>query len=389
MVGALADWFAVTALFRHPLGLPIPHTAIIPAPQGPHRPRPRQVRAGQLPDPRRCSPSELRDASAWPASSARGWPSRRNAAPAAGERRRRARGRDRGAAATRTSSRRSRQVDRCARCDATPAAPLAGARRSRRRSRRPPPGAARHACCTGCRRCLEEQPRGCCASGSASESPWWVPEPIDDRRLRRSSSPACSGFLAEVAGDPDHELRRPARRAGSAELAVRLRTDPELAARGEELKDELLEHPDGAGVAGLAVARRSRRRSLAAADDPDVRPPPPARRRASCGRRSLQDDPALQAKVDGWIEQAVGYLVEQYRHEIADLIAAHRRPLGRRRGQPAHRAAGRPRPAVHPHQRHRGRRAGRSRHLLDRPAPLGRRGGPTSSSGRPRRPRSG
>jgi uncharacterized membrane-anchored protein YjiN (DUF445 family) len=29
MVGALADWFAVTALFRHPLGLPIPHTAIV------------------------------------------------------------------------------------------------------------------------------------------------------------------------------------------------------------------------------------------------------------------------------------------------------------------------------------------------------------------------
>jgi uncharacterized membrane-anchored protein YjiN (DUF445 family) len=30
MVGGLADWFAVTALFRHPLGMPIPHTAIIP-----------------------------------------------------------------------------------------------------------------------------------------------------------------------------------------------------------------------------------------------------------------------------------------------------------------------------------------------------------------------
>lgn len=30
MVGALADWFAVSALFRHPLGLPIPHTAVIP-----------------------------------------------------------------------------------------------------------------------------------------------------------------------------------------------------------------------------------------------------------------------------------------------------------------------------------------------------------------------
>ncbi len=31
MIGALADWFAVTALFRHPMGIPIPHTAIIPA----------------------------------------------------------------------------------------------------------------------------------------------------------------------------------------------------------------------------------------------------------------------------------------------------------------------------------------------------------------------
>src|SRR3954470_4576358 len=29
MVGGLADWFAVTALFRHPLGIPIPHTAVI------------------------------------------------------------------------------------------------------------------------------------------------------------------------------------------------------------------------------------------------------------------------------------------------------------------------------------------------------------------------
>src|SRR6195952_3614434 len=29
-IGGIADWFAITALFRHPLGLPIPHTAIIP-----------------------------------------------------------------------------------------------------------------------------------------------------------------------------------------------------------------------------------------------------------------------------------------------------------------------------------------------------------------------
>src|SRR5436309_8253208 len=29
MIGGLADWFAVTALFRHPMGIPIPHTAIV------------------------------------------------------------------------------------------------------------------------------------------------------------------------------------------------------------------------------------------------------------------------------------------------------------------------------------------------------------------------
>ena len=31
LVGGLADWFAVTALFKHPMGIPIPHTAIIPS----------------------------------------------------------------------------------------------------------------------------------------------------------------------------------------------------------------------------------------------------------------------------------------------------------------------------------------------------------------------
>ena len=30
LVGGLADWFAVTALFRHPMGIPIPHTALLP-----------------------------------------------------------------------------------------------------------------------------------------------------------------------------------------------------------------------------------------------------------------------------------------------------------------------------------------------------------------------
>src|SRR5260370_867951 len=50
MVGGLADWFAVTALFRHPLGLPIPHTAIIPRNKDRTRDRVRK-RANWVPKP--------------------------------------------------------------------------------------------------------------------------------------------------------------------------------------------------------------------------------------------------------------------------------------------------------------------------------------------------
>ncbi len=58
-VGGIADWFAVTALFRHPLGIPIPHTAIIPAQKarlGPRaRPLRRQPTCSPLPRSRRSS----------------------------------------------------------------------------------------------------------------------------------------------------------------------------------------------------------------------------------------------------------------------------------------------------------------------------------------------
>ena len=57
MVGALADWFAVTALFRHPLGIPIPHTAIIPARKDRVGHHAGPVRAAQLPQQGRDRPA--------------------------------------------------------------------------------------------------------------------------------------------------------------------------------------------------------------------------------------------------------------------------------------------------------------------------------------------
>ena len=152
----------------------------------------------------------------------------------------------------------------------------------------------------------------------AEQSPWWVPEPIDDRLFRKFFD-GVQGFIAEVRRDPDHELRHQLD-ARMADLAVRLRTDPVLIARGEELKDELLRHPEVQAWLD-SLWRTTKESILAVADDPDS----DLRRRLDAGLvragRSLQEDPALQAKVDGWVERVVTYLAEEYGHEIADLIA--------------------------------------------------------------------
>ena len=62
MVGALADWFAVTALFKHPLGIPIPHTAIIRRKKDQLGEASGHIRPGELPVASRWSRAKLRDA---------------------------------------------------------------------------------------------------------------------------------------------------------------------------------------------------------------------------------------------------------------------------------------------------------------------------------------
>ena len=269
-----------------------------------------------------------------------------------------------------------------------PAAPLAGPGARAASSRTATTRSCSTRRCSGARRLPRGEPRAAARRAGRAVA-------VVGARARSttgcstSSSTACSGFLAEVAGDPDHELRRQlderVARAGRA-AAHRSRRWPR---RARSSRTSCSSTPRcGPGPARCGATPRTP--SLAAGRRSRLRAAPPARRRARarpaarcrttrrCRRRSTAGS-----------STAVGYLVEQYGHEIADLIAAHRRPLGRRRGQPPHRAAGRPGPAVHPHQRHGRRRPRRPGHLLGRPAAVGRPRGPTSSSGRPRRPRSG
>ena len=94
-----------------------------------------------------------------------------------------------------------------------------------------------------------------------------------------------------------------------------------MAARGEALKEQLLGPPVRAGLVHLVVDRPqagtcSRRAATL------LRAASPARRRHRRGSAStIQNDPELQAKIDGWVERTVVYLLDQYRDEVADLIS--------------------------------------------------------------------
>ncbi|HSH11488.1 MAG TPA: DUF445 domain-containing protein, partial [Ilumatobacter sp.] len=131
---------------------------------------------------------------------------------------------------------------------------------------------------------------------------------------------AVGSFLTDVGNDPHHEIRR-AVDTRVLGFADRLKSDPELLAKGEALKDELLDHPEfRAWVESLwmgakqglidAAGDHSSEFRLKAADSLQ-----------RLGQR-LAVDPELQRKVDSWVERSIGYIVDHYRSEVGDLIAA-------------------------------------------------------------------
>jgi uncharacterized membrane-anchored protein YjiN (DUF445 family) len=313
MVGALADWFAVTALFRHPLRLPIPHTAIIPN-------RKDQIgrSLGEFVETNFLTKEVLgerleqanigRRLGTWLAE------------PANAERAGEALGDAlKGALEVLDDEEVHRGLEGVARrrIAATPAAPLVG------KAIDLTIDGGHHqrlldAVLVGLGNFLDDN-RETFRRRLYEESPWWVPESIDDRVLDKIYEVA-GRFLVDVRADPAHEMRRSVD-TRVAKLAERLKHDPEMLAKGETVKDELLDHPDfRAWIESLWLG--AKQGMIDAANDPDSE----LRVRATTSLQQLgtrlSTEPELQRKVDDWVERAVGYVVERYRSEVSDLIAA-------------------------------------------------------------------
>jgi uncharacterized membrane-anchored protein YjiN (DUF445 family) len=312
MVGALADWFAVTALFRHPLGLPIPHTAIIPN-------RKDQIgrSLGEFVQTNFLTREVLNErlAGAHVGKRLGDWLADDENAVKAGE-------------ATSDALRGSLEIldDRDVssaletlverRVRATPIAPLMGkaidlAVEGGHHQR------LLDAVLTGLRSFLDDN-RATFRARLDQESPWWIPDAIDDRLFTKIYN-AVHSFLEDVGSDPDHEVRKSIEVRVVA-FAQRLRDDPQLLAKGEELKTELLAHPDVRAWLGSLWAEM-KRNTISALDDPGSELRQRIERSlANLGRRLASDD-QLQAKVDDWVARAAGHVVDHYRGEVAELIS--------------------------------------------------------------------
>jgi len=313
MVGALADWFAVTALFRHPLGLPIPHTAIIPR---------KKDQIGESLGTfvqenfltRSVIEAKLTTIDV---------PGRLGGFLAAPGRAERLAG-DAAAVITALSELLRDEdlepavadlVDR--KLHATPAAPavarvlelvVEGDRHQEVMS----------AALRGLSHFLQEN-RLVFRAQLGDASPAWVPDWVDDRVFDRVFA-GLQGFLEEVGTDPRHELRR------SYDARLRayvhaLRTDPDTAARIEDLKKELLEHPAVRTWSG-SLWRNAKNGVLSAAADPDSELRARLAGFIRDAARLLQNDPTVRELVQRHSHSIAGYLVERFSADLADLVSS-------------------------------------------------------------------
>ena len=316
MIGGLADWFAVTALFRHPLGIPIPHTAIVPA---------RKDQVGRSLGNFVQRNFVSREVIAY---RLREWRVAEHLAKWLADpenSRRIARAAARGLA---TGSRMLRDedvqhligtaIDRKVRD--TQVAPILGRLLSLLTL------SNRHqelfdeliALLSRAVERNEELIR----QRIARESPWWIPEAVDDKIHVRIVA-AIERTLTEVRDDPEHQMR--ARfDAGLRDFIEKLQHDPQVIEKAEALKLELLNaevvRRFSASLWTDAQEALERYATERSAPDDNAAEGPVERGLTAFGQ-ALLTDPALMDKVDRWIAEIALHVVERYQEEVSNLIA--------------------------------------------------------------------
>jgi uncharacterized membrane-anchored protein YjiN (DUF445 family) len=312
MVGGLADWFAITALFRHPMGIPIPHTAIIPSRKDrigrslggfvQNNFLSREVIAARL--------HGLRIAeriAKWISDPTNSGRIAHHVASGLS-----------GTAQVLRDEDVQAMIDRAvvARVRKTQVAPVLGnvlSLLTADNRHQELLDEALHLISEGVSR-NEELIR----QRIREESPWWLPEAVDDR-IHDKIVTAIENTLRQVAADPAHPLRERFDNALTS-FIEKLRTSPEVIARAEEIKEDMLENPAVRqfsatiwGDAKQAIARY--------ADRKESDPPGAVEQGLMKLGNAVLSDAELMAKVDHWILDAVLYAVEQFRGEVAQLIS--------------------------------------------------------------------
>jgi uncharacterized membrane-anchored protein YjiN (DUF445 family) len=311
MVGALADWFAVTALFRHPLGLPIPHTAIIP--------RKKDALGENLGD--FVGANFLAEVVVTDKLQRVGIGNRLGSWLA------QPRNAERATAELATAVRAIVTVLRDE--DVQPVLENALVRRLLEQSWGPPLGRVLAQLLTdGSHHKLVDlltertyqwvrDNHGAVLRVVSQRLPGWSPRFVDELVADRLYGEVLT-FAWAVHTEPDHPMRKAVDNF-LLEFAEDLRTDPEMIERAEAIKLQVLAHPEVQILVGSAWGT-AKKMLLGAAEDPSSE----LRRRVRDGLVALGGrltaDAELRSKVDNWLQGVATYVVSNYRGEITTLI---------------------------------------------------------------------
>ncbi|WP_079131720.1 DUF445 domain-containing protein [Streptomyces nanshensis] len=311
MVGALADWFAVTALFRHPLGLPIPHTAIIPTKKD-------QLghTLGEFVGENFLSGDVVRSRLRAVGISGRfgSWLAEPEHADRVTSELSTAL---RGALAVLRDSDVQAVVGEAVtrRADAQEIAPGLGAMLERVVADQ----GHRRIVDLVCARAADwlEAHSDSVMDAVTGGAPGWTPRFVD-RRVGDRVYRELLRFVTEMRDMPEHPARGAIDRFLN-DFAADLRSDPRTRERVERLKSDVLGRSE---VQDLISSSWNSVRSMIVAAAEDERSELRVRARTSLlslGQR-MASDKRLRGKVDGWIEGAAVHVVTTYRDEITSLI---------------------------------------------------------------------